>query len=219
VRNSTTTKSRRSRPPLSRRSRSPEAKQRQLLDAARELFAELGYEATSTFQIARRAGVSEGILFHHFGSKRGLFARLAEDYGENALQSAVAVVAGESTAELALRGAFAFAEQDPALFRLFVEDEVLLEKLEITTARAVLVRSIQEALERNMEAGNARQGDPRIMAELQFDVVISLYRAWRRSGDPSRKEDYIAEGIRCLAAIEDSPPSAAPGKAKRTKRK
>ena len=34
-----------------------------------------------------------------------------------------------------------------------------------------------------------------------------------------RKEDYIAEGIRCLDAIEDSPPSAAPPEAKTTKRK
>lgn len=43
-----------------------------MLSAAIELFAERGVAATSTREIARRAGVTERTLFKHFGSKEGL---------------------------------------------------------------------------------------------------------------------------------------------------
>ncbi|GAB7143643.1 TetR/AcrR family transcriptional regulator [Mycobacterium riyadhense] len=46
---------------------------RLLLDAARELFARQDYRTTTTREIAEAAGVSEYLLFRHFGSKAGLF--------------------------------------------------------------------------------------------------------------------------------------------------
>lgn len=46
---------------------------RLLLDAARDLFARRDYRATTTREIAEAAGVSEYLLFRHFGSKAGLF--------------------------------------------------------------------------------------------------------------------------------------------------
>jgi AcrR family transcriptional regulator len=44
-----------------------------LLDSARELFLEKGYEATTSREICKRAGVAEPLLFSNFGSKAGLF--------------------------------------------------------------------------------------------------------------------------------------------------
>nr|WP_090281273.1 TetR/AcrR family transcriptional regulator [Mycolicibacterium komanii] len=46
---------------------------RLLLDAARELFARQDYRGTTTREIAEAAGVSEYLVFRHFGSKAGLF--------------------------------------------------------------------------------------------------------------------------------------------------
>jgi AcrR family transcriptional regulator len=43
-----------------------------ILQAGRELFAEDGYENTTTSAIARRAGTSESQLIKHFSSKEGL---------------------------------------------------------------------------------------------------------------------------------------------------
>ena len=45
----------------------------QLLDVARALFAERGFEATSIEEIANRAGVSKPIVYEHFGSKEGIY--------------------------------------------------------------------------------------------------------------------------------------------------
>lgn len=46
----------------------------QIVDAAREVFLEHGFSAT-TAEIARRAGVSEGTLFKRFATKEELFAK------------------------------------------------------------------------------------------------------------------------------------------------
>jgi AcrR family transcriptional regulator len=44
-----------------------------LLDAARSLFARQDYRSTTTREIAEAAGVTEHLLFRHFGSKAALF--------------------------------------------------------------------------------------------------------------------------------------------------
>jgi AcrR family transcriptional regulator len=53
--------------------RPPGEPRRLLLDAARELFARKDYRSTTTREIAENAGVTEYLLFRHFGSKAGLF--------------------------------------------------------------------------------------------------------------------------------------------------
>src|SRR6202045_3163701 len=46
----------------------------QLIDVARSLFAERGYEGTSIEEIAQRANVSKPVVYEHFGGKEGLYA-------------------------------------------------------------------------------------------------------------------------------------------------
>ena len=46
-----------------------------LLDAARKLFIEKGYEAVSTRELAESAGVNLGAIQYHFGSKAQLFVQ------------------------------------------------------------------------------------------------------------------------------------------------
>lgn len=47
-------------------------KQVKILQAAIEMFAEKGYAATSTSEIAKRAGVAEGTIFRHYKTKKDL---------------------------------------------------------------------------------------------------------------------------------------------------
>lgn len=56
-----------------------------LLEAAIELFAELGYERAATRAIARRAGVSLPALQYYFGGKEGLHRACAEYITEDVL--------------------------------------------------------------------------------------------------------------------------------------
>ncbi|MGE5484738.1 MAG: TetR/AcrR family transcriptional regulator [Ignavibacteriales bacterium] len=48
-------------------------KRKQILQAALEEFAQSGYEAASTNRIIEDAGVSKGLLFYYFRSKRDLY--------------------------------------------------------------------------------------------------------------------------------------------------
>jgi len=47
-------------------------KQRNILAAATEMFAEKGFAATSTNEIAKKAGVAEGTIFRHYKTKKEL---------------------------------------------------------------------------------------------------------------------------------------------------
>jgi len=47
-------------------------KQRRVLDAAMEVFAEQGFSATSTSEIAKRAGVAAGTVFRFYKTKKDL---------------------------------------------------------------------------------------------------------------------------------------------------
>lgn len=49
-------------------------RRQQLLDIARRLFAERGFEGTSIEEIAAKAGVSKPVVYEHFGGKEGLYA-------------------------------------------------------------------------------------------------------------------------------------------------
>ena len=47
-------------------------KQKRILMAATEIFADKGYSAASTSEIARKAGVAEGTIFRHYKTKKDL---------------------------------------------------------------------------------------------------------------------------------------------------
>nr|WP_320115124.1 TetR/AcrR family transcriptional regulator [uncultured Desulfuromonas sp.] len=55
----------------------PQGKQ-DILQAAQRLFAEKGYHATPTSEIAALAGVAQGTLFYHFKSKEGILLSLLQ---------------------------------------------------------------------------------------------------------------------------------------------
>ena len=66
-------------PPRQPRRRLSAADRRsQLITIGRDTFAELGYEATTVEEIARRAGITKPIVYGHFGGKEGLYGVIVE---------------------------------------------------------------------------------------------------------------------------------------------
>lgn len=68
-----------------------------LLQAARQLFAEKGYAATSVDDLVAAAGVSTATLYHHFGSKVGIFTSLADEVYRILLARFEAAVPADAT--------------------------------------------------------------------------------------------------------------------------
>lgn len=64
--------------PTGRRPRDSAATRQALLTAARTLFAEHGYDATTVRAVADLAGVNQALLFRYFGNKRGLFTNAVQ---------------------------------------------------------------------------------------------------------------------------------------------
>ena len=59
-------------------------KKEKILQAALELFAQEGFKSTSTSKVAKKAGVSEGLIFRHFENKEGLLAAIIQEGEERA---------------------------------------------------------------------------------------------------------------------------------------
>lgn len=55
------------------------SKRRQILDGARKVFMDLGFDGASMNEIARAAGVSKGTLYVYFADKSRLFEAIVED--------------------------------------------------------------------------------------------------------------------------------------------
>jgi AcrR family transcriptional regulator len=61
------------------RQRQAAARREQILKTALKLFAAQGFDATSTRQIAKEAGIAEGLIFHYFPTKASLLTALLEN--------------------------------------------------------------------------------------------------------------------------------------------
>ena len=70
-------------------------KQERIIASALQLFAECGYDATSTSKVAKAAGVSEGLIFRHFGNKEGLLKAIMASGAEQALEFYVPILTDE----------------------------------------------------------------------------------------------------------------------------
>jgi AcrR family transcriptional regulator len=89
----------------------------QLLEVARDRFAEQGFHATSMDEIAEAAGVTKPVLYQHFPSKRALYVELLEDTGRQLLAH---LAEATERAALGFRAYFTFAVSNRAAFRLLL---------------------------------------------------------------------------------------------------
>src|SRR5215813_1875003 len=54
-----------------------------MLNRAKEVFARCGYADASTLELARASEVTEPMLYKHFGSKKGLFLAVMQQFGSS----------------------------------------------------------------------------------------------------------------------------------------
>jgi AcrR family transcriptional regulator len=72
---------------------SAEARRAAVLDTACHVFSRSSYRGATTAEIAREAGISEPILYRHFGSKRDLYLACLEEAWETFRQEATTAMA------------------------------------------------------------------------------------------------------------------------------
>jgi AcrR family transcriptional regulator len=184
------------------RTRDPADKRARIMEAARRLFAERGFAATSTAAVASRAGVSEGILFHHFGSKAGLLEAVAADYGRGLAQAMFAAAPPPGSAPSAtamLQSAFRYVRKHGALARLMgLSAEPNQSAVARRASRAEIVSALAQSFDAWAQSGLLRPMDAEIVAELLFALVEAALIGCFVRGDGSREEEYLREAVRCV---------------------
>jgi AcrR family transcriptional regulator len=129
-----------------------------ILEAARELFLAHGYEATTTKDIARHAGVLESLLFTNFESKAGVFnaafvapfSELVDRYMAAWERRSAASVPNEAI-EAFIEGLFDFVSENRVILRASVaqrmngakQDGDLLEQLMASVHRFGGIESVR----------------------------------------------------------------------------
>jgi AcrR family transcriptional regulator len=96
-----------------------------LVEIAREVFTRDGYAGAAMEEIVHRAGVTRGALYHHFGSKEGLFLAVVNSVQAEVGQRVLA--AAQSTPDRwdsLVAGCVAFLEAslDPQVQRIMLID-------------------------------------------------------------------------------------------------
>ncbi len=104
------------------RSRDPEGTRSAILDAAEELFSERGFADASVSAVASRAGVTQSLIHHHFGSKQALWdavkRRLLAPYLETVARILERSGGGLADLPEAVRVHFELLRESPRLVRI-----------------------------------------------------------------------------------------------------
>ena len=171
-------------PRLNRRQAAKIRTRQKVLDAARTLFAERGYEPATIRDIAKGAGMSTGAVFANFQDKAELFeAVLSED-----LAKLAEVLKAAAATEQTLRGRLMAAlsagyhgslEQLPLVQAVVDRSWFQPVAAEMRTRAAVtpLLAVVTDALQTGVREGELRQdADVRLLSELIYGAFLSNYR-------------------------------------------
>ena len=181
-----------------RRQRDPAEKRTRILRAARALFVERGYATTTTADIAARARVSEGIVFHHFGTKAGILEAVGGDYGRKLAEAMFKTASqgkGSPPARAMLSRAFGYVRENGARLLSAEPGDASVTR---RASRTEIVEALARGYEHWSRRGVIRRMDARIVAELTYALVEAALTECFVRGDGSREQDYLRETVICI---------------------
>jgi AcrR family transcriptional regulator len=181
----------------------PEETRQRVLAAAAELFARKSYDKTSTADIGQLAGVAEGSIFYHFGSKRGLLVALGRNYAE----AMIAAMRGD-TVDLAtlepgimVERCFDYHEvhgKGPELVGL--DEHAPESEPYFSAGRQVVVDFVEQCLRAALRDGNPVCLDVPITASLCFAAVHDAMHRCKVTPEARDRERIKRETIRFVRA-------------------
>ncbi len=149
-----------------------------LVDAARELFARDGYDATSLDAVAARAKMTKGAVYHHFEGKRQLFeAVFTREVERMATPLAEAYLRKKDPWEAFKASCRAFLDEclDPGLQRIVLLDASAAIGWEaIRRLEAPLLEMMELAISRAADAGRIGPRPPAPLAHFLFGALCEM---------------------------------------------
>lgn len=176
-----------------------------LIQAARELAAEVGVDAFTLREVARRAGVSHAAPYHHFSDKAQLVRVLATEAFEALTHEMLEAAKNTTNARERFKeigvAYVRFAFKHPAEFRfmfrkdLCLTDETPDDPLEGAGKAAYAV--LQNGIRAAQNAGLIAPGDPEILSLTAWSTVHGL--AMILLDAPTGQAEYTPEQIDHMA--------------------
>lgn len=158
-----------------------EVRKFQIIQAALGLFLEHGYYGTKTSQISRRAGISEGLLFHYFPTKEILLEELI-NIGLEGMRMPTQINAKNGldffyqfTVML-----FSQAKGNPLIAKMFVfmghvvRAEDIPERLRKLAASVDTIAYSQSRVEAGQKDGSIRKGDVMSLSNMYWCSVHGI---------------------------------------------
>jgi AcrR family transcriptional regulator len=168
-----------------------------MMEAAIDAFAERGYHATTTRDIATKVGLSPAALYVHFPSKQALLTRISRLGHEAALELVTNSMAGIDDPLGRLRAvirAFAAWHAEHHQVARVVQAELSAladnERREVIALRQQIERQVQRLLEDGVAADQMEVGDPRAVARALLSLSVDVARWY----DPRSSETPEAIG-------------------------
>ena len=169
------------------RSLSREERREQILQAAREVFAERGYHQASISAMVKRCGVAQGTFYLYFRSKREVFEALLDEFVISVFRTffipgaELAITQEEIWSRLVVVSNWAvevfWENQD--LARLFLleapaREPGFAEKIDLIFQR--LIEATAANLQSWMDKGLLRPADPKLIAACVVGMIERLIR-------------------------------------------
>lgn len=178
----------------------------QLVEGARQLFEQHGYEGTSTEQIVQQAGVTRGALYHHFQDKKDVFRAVITDIEDDVAEGAARAWKTQMNPwDRLIAGQLHFFEAtSPATVRLLlVEGPAVLGYQEWRKLdEAVHLQPTARAVEHAISGGKLTVQDPHKLARMLIAVVNALGTTLVETEDLT-SDDITSIWQRMLSGLKD----------------
>ncbi len=166
----------------SRKRMSGEDRREQIVKVAAALFSKNGFRGTTTREIARKAGISEAVIYKHFAKKEDLYkaiidARCTDDSGQHLLINAIKGKEGREMFRDAAYYLITVNQNDPSFLRLLTFSALEkhnLSEMFVKTKGLELFEFLKERIEELIKKGLFRPVDP-AMAARAFTGMVLYY--------------------------------------------
>jgi AcrR family transcriptional regulator len=165
-----------------RQRRSSEERRQQILQAATKLFARQGFARTTTKEIAREAGLSEGTIYKYFTNKQELLFSFLESKALQSLQAFFAIARkDDEVIRDFLLNRFTLVEQGQGLMKVVFGEALfdpkfarVLRRRLLEPARKVLTEFIAEGI----REGRYRKLDPEVAGKVLAGLFFNFGLFW-----------------------------------------
>jgi AcrR family transcriptional regulator len=165
-----------------RREATKQANRQAILDAAREVFAELGYGAATVRDIVRRTELATGTFYNYFPDKEAVFRALLEHSAREARELVRAARREardlEGFVREGYRAYFEFLASDRTSFEILRRNAGTIRALFESPALGAGTDELEADLRAAIEAGVVPPHDPRYMAAAMvgggFEIAVRM---------------------------------------------